>query len=88
MRRLSQTGPGTEAILRGLQAIAGSLAVLASIWLLRIVYHAYTEHAHLDVFHLGIGLGSAAVGLLLVRRAYRDSGSTRRRVHDPGGPLP
>lgn len=55
--------------MRGLQSLGGVLAVIASIWLLRIVLHAYTDHGHVDVFHLVVGIGSAVVGVILVRRS-------------------
>lgn len=58
--------------MRGLQAFAGLAAIVASVWLLRVVYHAWTDHAHLDVFHLFVGVGSAAVGLIILQRAIAD----------------
>lgn len=57
--------------MRGAQALVGVLAVVASLWLLRVVVHAYTDHAHLDVFHLVVGLTAAAAGGLILRRSLR-----------------
>jgi len=61
--------------MRGGQALAGLLAVLASIWLLRVVLHTYTDHEHVDFFHLFVALGSAAVGFFFLRRALSRRGS-------------
>lgn len=58
-----------EVTMAGVQALSGLLAVAASIWLLRGVLHGYTDHEHLDIFHLLVAVGSAAVGLFLLWRA-------------------
>lgn len=55
--------------MRPLPAVGALLALVASVLLLRIVLHGYTDHGHLDVFHLLVGIGSAVAGLLLARRS-------------------
>lgn len=61
--------------MRPVLAAGAALAIAASIFLLRIVLHAYTDHGHLDVFHLIVAIGSASIGVLLLLRVFR-----RRRV--------
>ena len=61
--------------MRALQAVGAVLALLATIWLLRIVVHGFTDHGHLDVFHLAVAIGSALVGLLFLRRAFLNRGA-------------
>jgi hypothetical protein len=61
--------------MRGLQVLGGVLALVASILLVRIVLHGYTDHGHLDVFHLLVAIGSALVGLFFVWRAFPSRGT-------------
>jgi hypothetical protein len=44
-------------------------ALVASVFLFRIVLHGYTDHGHLDVFHLVVALTTAVGGLLMLIRA-------------------
>lgn len=55
--------------MRGVQAVSGALAIVVSVWLFRIVLHSYTDHNHVDVFHLVVALGAAVAGLFLLWRA-------------------
>ena len=55
--------------MKALPAVGAVLALVVSVFLLRIVVHGYTHHDHLDVFHLVVGIGSAVAGLLLMRRS-------------------
>lgn len=55
--------------MRPLPAVGATLALVCSILVSRIVFHSYTDHDHLDVFHLVIAIGSGIVALLLARRA-------------------
>jgi hypothetical protein len=60
--------------MRGVQLLGALLAIVASVLLLRIVLHGYTDHGHLDVFHLFVAMGAACAGVLLVRRAFLTRG--------------
>lgn len=55
--------------MKALPAIGALLVLVVSILLLRIVLHSYTDHGHLDVFHLVVGFGLAVASLLLVRHS-------------------
>lgn len=48
-----------------------ALTMLASIFLLRIVIHSYTDHGHMDVFHLIVAIAAASVGVILLLRVFR-----------------
>ena len=56
--------------MKGLLLVGAVICLVASIFVLRIVLHAYTDHDHIDVFHLAVGIAAAVAGLLLLRRAY------------------
>lgn len=55
--------------MRKLQALGGLLAAVAGVLLLRVVLHGYTDHGHVDVFHLLVAAGAVVGGSLLVWRA-------------------
>ncbi|HEX2168028.1 MAG TPA: hypothetical protein VHG09_12415 [Longimicrobiales bacterium] len=57
--------------MRLLLSGGAALTIVASIFLLRIVVHGYTDHGHLDVFHLIIAVAAASIGVLLLLRAFR-----------------
>lgn len=57
--------------MKPLLLLGAGLAFLVSIFLMRAVIHGYTHHAHLDVLHLTVAIGSASVGVLLLRGALR-----------------
>lgn len=57
--------------MRTLLLLGATLAVVASILVLRIVIHGYTDHGHLDVFHLIVAVIAAAAGVLLLLRGLR-----------------
>ena len=61
--------------MKALPAVGAVLAFFASVFVLRIVLHGFTDHGHLDVFHLLVGIGSVLVGFLLVRRALSRHGA-------------
>ncbi len=50
-------------VLRVVGAVA---ALITSVILGRIVLHSYTDHGHLDVFHLVVALVAAVGGLALL----------------------
>ena len=56
--------------MRGVQLLGAVVALVASVFVLRIVVHLYADHGHLDVFHLFVGMASACVGVLLIRRVF------------------
>ena len=55
--------------MKAIPALGAVLALVATVFVLRIVLHGYTDHGHLDVFHLVVGLASAALALVLSWRA-------------------
>ncbi|MCA1788779.1 MAG: hypothetical protein LC667_02665 [Thioalkalivibrio sp.] len=55
--------------MKAIPALGAVLALAATVFALRIVLHGYTGHGHLDVFHLVVGLGSAALALVFAWRA-------------------
>lgn len=57
--------------MRPLLAAGAVLTFATSIFLLRIVHHGYTDHGHLDVFHLIVAIGSASIGAVLLLRVFR-----------------
>ena len=57
--------------MRQLLLVGAALAFVASIFIMRIVVHGYTDHGHLDVFHLVVGIGLAMGGTLLLFRTFR-----------------
>ena len=56
--------------MRGVQLVGAVVALVASVFVLRIVVHLYADHGHLDVFHLFVAMASACVGVFLIRRAF------------------
>jgi hypothetical protein len=56
--------------MRALQLLGAALALIASVFILRIVVHLYADHGQLDVFHLFAALAAACLGVLLIRRAF------------------
>src|SRR5687768_4419755 len=56
------------ARMKSLLLISGIVAIIAGILLARIVVHGYTDHGHLDVFHLGVALVAGLGGALLLQR--------------------
>lgn len=54
------------------------LAVAGSAFAGRIVFHLWTDHGTLDVFHLVVSLATGATALMLAGRRLRPSGG-------PGG---
>ncbi|MQA91828.1 MAG: hypothetical protein GEU90_16665 [Gemmatimonas sp.] len=61
--------------MRVLQLFGATVGFIASIFLLRVVLHGYTEHAHLDLFHLTVGTASGFIALIFLRRALSSRGS-------------
>jgi hypothetical protein len=60
-----------EAEMKALLLTGSMLALVGAVLLLRIVYHGYADHAHLDLFHLVVGLVVATAGALMLHRALR-----------------
>ena len=56
-----------------LRLIAAMAALVTSIVIGRIVFHGYTHHGHLDVFHLVVTIIAGLGGLALLRRAVLGS---------------
>jgi hypothetical protein len=50
------------------------LAVTGSAFAGWIVFHGWTDHGTLDVFHLVVSLGTGAIGLVLAGRLFRPAG--------------
>ena len=59
--------------MRAIQSIGAVVALLASVFVARIVTHGVTDHGELDVFHTVVAVLLALVGLLLGIRAARRS---------------
>jgi hypothetical protein len=57
--------------LRHLMLGAAALTFVASFFVMRIVIHSYTDHGHLDLFHLIVGIVSALIGVFLFLRVLR-----------------
>ncbi len=55
--------------MKVIPAVGAVILLAGSIFALNIVFHLYTDHEHLDVFHLIVGTLSAVLALLLMRRA-------------------
>lgn len=58
--------------MRLLLLAGAALTFVGSIFLMRIVLHGFTDHGHVDVFHLIVAIGAAFVGVLLLLRVRRD----------------
>jgi hypothetical protein len=57
--------------MKGILLAGAALALLASVYVMRIVVHGYTHHGNLDVFHLFVAIVSTSAGLFFLRRAFR-----------------
>ena len=64
-----------RAVVRVIGAVA---ALITSVLLGHIVLHSYTDHGHLDVFHLVVALVAAIGGLALLGRALFNSADSER----------
>ena len=56
--------------MRGLLALAAAAAFVGSILLMRIVVHGYTDHGHLDLFHLVVAVVAGVAGMFLLARVF------------------
>ena len=56
--------------MRVLLSLGAVAAFFAAIFVTRIVLHGFTDHGHLDTFHLVVAVVSASLALLLLRRAF------------------
>ena len=61
--------------MKALLWLCAVAAIIASVLLSRIVLHGYTDHGHLDTFHLFVAIVSAMGGMVLMRRAATGSRS-------------
>ena len=61
--------------MRGLLSLAAAVAFVGSILLMRIVVHGYTEHGHLDLFHLAVAIGAGVAGMFLIARVFAARGT-------------
>ena len=57
--------------MKPLLTASAVLAFVTSFVLVRPVLHAYTDHGHLDVFHLIVATVAAMGGVLLLYRGLR-----------------
>jgi hypothetical protein len=57
--------------MKQLLLLGAALTFVASVFLMRIVLHGYTQHGHLDVFHLVVAIAAAFAGVLLLLRMRR-----------------
>jgi hypothetical protein len=54
--------------MRALRLIGAVAALVTSVVVGRMVLHAFTEHGHLDLFHLVVAAVAGVGGLVLLRR--------------------
>jgi hypothetical protein len=64
--------------------LAVVLALAGSAFAGRIVFHLWTDHDTLDVFHLVVSLATGAAGLILAGRLLRPAGSPTGGDGGPG----
>jgi hypothetical protein len=55
--------------MKAVPTVGATLALVASIFVLRIVLHGYTHHGYLDVFHLVVGVASVMLAFGFAWRA-------------------
>lgn len=55
--------------MKPLPALGALLLLLGSAFALRLVYHSYTHHDNLDVFHVIVGISTALLAVALLWRA-------------------
>jgi hypothetical protein len=55
--------------MKAILAAGAVLALIASLFVLRIVLHGYTHHSRIDYFHLAVGVVSAGLATVFALRA-------------------
>ena len=58
--------------MRGLLSLAAAVAFVGSILLMRVVVHGYSDHGHLDLFHLGVAIAAGAAGIFFLARVFAE----------------
>jgi hypothetical protein len=56
--------------MRGLLSLAAAVAFVGSILVMRTVVHGYSDHGHLDLFHLAIGIAAGVAGMFFLGRVF------------------
>jgi hypothetical protein len=73
-----------EAAMSRWMWLVVALAVAGSVFAGRIVFHGWTHHGMLDVFHLVVSLATGATGLILAGRLLRPAGGPTGRAGEAG----
>lgn len=67
--------------MRVIFALGAIATLLATVYIARIVLHGFTDHEHLDIFHLVVTAIGLAFTAALARRALYRSLGFRRPPH-------